>query len=77
MLNTRNDANFPYETAQLALFNLLGTPASQKRHQVYPGGHSLYGWYDDMVREHYDWLDKTLGPVTLVSTLAPSKSAAK
>ena len=79
MLNTRNDAFFPYETGQLTLFNLLGTSANQKLHRIFPGGHSLYGWYDDMVREHYDWLDKTLGPVSLASasTPKPSTSTAK
>lgn len=79
MLNTRNDANFPYETGQLTLFNLLGTPANQKLHRIFPGGHSLYGWYEDMVREHYDWLDKTLGPVSLASasTSKSSTSTAK
>ena len=63
MLNGKGDPIFPYETSQVALFNLLGTPAAQKRHVTYPSGHSYYGWYDDMVREQLDWLDKVFGPV--------------
>ena len=63
MLNGKGDPIFPYETSQVALFNLFGTPAAQKRHVTYPSGHSFYGSYDDMVREQLDWLDKVFGPV--------------
>ena len=66
MLNGRHDPIFPYETSQVPLFNLLATPPAQKRHSVYPGGHSVLQWFDDMVREHYEWLDTVFGPVSPV-----------
>ena len=68
MLNGRHDPIFPYETSQVPLFKLLGTPPDQKLHRAFAGGHSWFDWYDDMVREHYDWLDKVFGPVTPVAT---------
>ena len=64
MLNGRSDPIFPYETSQVPLFKMFGTPATQKRHQTFATGHSFYGWYEDMVREHHDWLDKVFGAVT-------------
>jgi formylglycine-generating enzyme required for sulfatase activity/dienelactone hydrolase len=64
MLNGKGDPIFPYETSQVVLYKLLGAPAAQKRHMAYASGHGLYGWYDEMVREQLDWLDKVFGPVT-------------
>ncbi|MGC2030787.1 MAG: hypothetical protein WA642_12260 [Steroidobacteraceae bacterium] len=44
--------------------NLLGSPANNKKLKTYPGAHSVFGWYDDMVRDTLDWLDEQFGPVT-------------
>jgi formylglycine-generating enzyme required for sulfatase activity/cephalosporin-C deacetylase-like acetyl esterase len=63
MLNGRNDAIFPYETSQTPLMRLLGTTPEKKKHVTFPGGHSTYGWRDELVREALDWLDRWLGPV--------------
>jgi dienelactone hydrolase len=63
MLNGRNDALFPYETAQVPLLRLLGTPAANKRHMTYPAGHSSFGWQNELIKESLNWLDRWLGPV--------------
>jgi len=63
MLNTRDDSIFPYETAQRPLFGLLGTPAANKRHVLFPGGHSVPQEYRRQYhREIVEWLDRSLGP---------------
>ena len=61
MLNGRHDAIFPYETAQVPLFQLLGAAPADKKHLTYPGGHSSYGWFNEIIKEGLDWLDKYLG----------------
>jgi hypothetical protein len=63
MLNGRNDAIFPYETAQVPLFRMLGTPAANKLHLTYPGGHSSFGWQNELIRESLNWLDRWFGAV--------------
>jgi formylglycine-generating enzyme required for sulfatase activity/dienelactone hydrolase len=63
MLNGRSDAIFPYETAQLSLFRLLGTPPQNKQHLTFPGGHSSFGWQNELIKESLNWLDRWLGPV--------------
>jgi eukaryotic-like serine/threonine-protein kinase len=62
MLNGRFDDYFPYETSQLPMFRLLGTPAKDKKQILYPAGHGDLPRKDE-VRETLDWLDKYLGPV--------------
>ena len=63
MLNTRDDSIFPYETAQRPLFQLLGTPAADKRHVLFPGAHSVPQEYRRQYhREIVEWLDRHLGP---------------
>jgi dienelactone hydrolase len=62
MLNGRYDIVFPYEASQLPFFRLLGTPAADKKHFVYPTSHDVP--MQDMVRESLAWFDKYLGPVT-------------
>ena len=64
MLNSRHDAIFPYETAQLPLFRLLGTAPADKKHLVFPGGHSTFGWTNELIKESLDWLDRRFGPVS-------------
>jgi dienelactone hydrolase len=63
MLNGRDDYIFPYETSQIVLFNLLGTPENDKRLVSFDGGHVNLLSNMDLVRETVDWLDRYLGPV--------------
>jgi len=62
MLNGRDDFLFPVESSQLPLFRLLGTPAKNKRHLLYEGGHGVIT-RADVIKESLDWLDRYLGPV--------------
>ncbi len=51
----------PYERSQRhRLFDLLGTPADEKTHTVYDGGHFDYE-RNAVAREVSDWLDAHLG----------------
>jgi len=62
MLNGHYDHAYPLESSQLPLFRTLGTPAMDKKHVIYDGGHAAFP-RPDAVRECLDWLDKYLGPV--------------
>jgi dienelactone hydrolase len=59
MINGRYDFILPFETSQLPMFELLGTPASDKRHAVLPYGHLPD--MNEVIREALDWLDRYLG----------------
>jgi dienelactone hydrolase/tRNA A-37 threonylcarbamoyl transferase component Bud32 len=59
MLNGRNDQVFPVETSQKPMFDLLGTPAEQKRHPLYEGGHFVP--HAALITEMLGWLDRYLG----------------
>ncbi len=61
MVNGRYDPIFSVETSQVPLFNLLGTPAKDKRHAIIEGGHAPSR--PEMIKETLAWLDKYLGPV--------------
>jgi len=62
MINAREDSIFPYETAQKPLFNLLGTPADQKTHVLFPGGHGIpWEYHKQYYKEIVKWLDERLG----------------
>jgi formylglycine-generating enzyme required for sulfatase activity/dienelactone hydrolase len=61
MLNGRYDSFFPYQTAQLPMFKLLGTPEENKRQILYDTGHNIPR--NQLIRECLEWLDKYLGPV--------------
>ena len=61
MLNGKYDFYFPEKTAQKRFFELLGTPAQDKRWLLYEESH--YVPRHHMIRETLDWLDKYLGPV--------------
>jgi len=61
MLNGRYDSFFPYQTAQLPMFKLLGTPEEHKRHIIYDTGHNIPR--NQLIKESLEWLDKYLGPV--------------
>ncbi len=64
MLNNREDFIFPLEQAQRPFFQVLGTPAADKKHLVFPGGHAESVSATEAAREALAWLDKYLGPVT-------------
>ena len=62
MINGRYDDDFPLESSQNPVFRNLGTPAKDKKHVIYEGGHCAFP-HPEAVRECLDWLDKYLGPV--------------
>jgi len=61
MLNGKHDMFFPVETAQKPMFDLLGTPAKDKKIIIYESGHLVPR--TDFVKETLLWLDKYLGKV--------------
>jgi len=61
MLNGRYDSIFPYQTAQLPMFKLLGTPEEHKRQILYDTGHNIPR--NQLIKETLAWLDKYLGSV--------------
>jgi dienelactone hydrolase len=64
MLNGDEDFIFPVKTLQLPLFETLATPAADKRHVLYPGGHEIGSTKrTQVVAEIVGWLDKYLGRV--------------
>lgn len=63
MVNGRYDATFPYESAQLPLFRMIGTAPADKRHVVFDTPHDVRLRRPDLVREVLDWYDKYLGKV--------------
>lgn len=58
MLNGQYDIVFPYETGQLPMYELLGTPAEHKKHVVTPAAHLVPR--DILIRETLDRFDKYL-----------------
>lgn len=61
MLNGKHDMFFPVETSQKPMFDLLGTPAADKKKIVYEAGHLVPRI--DFAKETLAWYDKYLGPV--------------
>ncbi|HET6540671.1 MAG TPA: SUMF1/EgtB/PvdO family nonheme iron enzyme [Chryseolinea sp.] len=61
MLNGKHDMFFPVETSQKPMFDLLGTPAKDKKILVYESGHLVPR--TDFVRETLIWFDEYLGAV--------------
>jgi len=59
MINGRYDIVFPYETAQLPMFELLGTPREDKKHYISPAAHLVP--MDEVIRETLAWFDRYLG----------------
>jgi hypothetical protein len=64
MLSTEFDAMVPPENAR-RYFDLIGTPAADKRHVMVVGGHFMPRAV--VIRETSDWLDARLGPVGTAS----------
>src|SRR5262249_20551399 len=60
MINGRSDGIFEADTAQRAMFELLGTPEKDKRHLLVDGGHTVPR--EILVPEAVAWLDRYLGP---------------
>ncbi len=56
MLNGRYDFFFPVESAQMPMFQLLGTPPDQKRHVIEDGSHFVPR--TRLIQESLAWLDK-------------------
>jgi serine/threonine protein kinase/cephalosporin-C deacetylase-like acetyl esterase len=67
MVNGRDDFICPPATTQDPLFQLLGTPARDKRHVQFDGGHIPP--LQDVMREVLDWLDRYLGRVETKSLI--------
>jgi predicted Ser/Thr protein kinase len=63
MVNGREDFDLPYQSAQVPLFQMLGTPPADKQHVLLEGGH-IPPHPALVFKEILDWLDKYLGPVT-------------
>jgi serine/threonine protein kinase/dienelactone hydrolase len=61
MLNGRYDFFFPYETAQIPFYKLLGTPEKNKKIFVYEGGHIVP--HTELAKETLIWLDTNFGKV--------------
>ena len=61
MLNGELDFFFPAETSQRPMFDLLGTPAADRKRLTYARGHTVPK--ADLIRESVAWLDRYLGPV--------------
>jgi len=62
MLNGKFDAIEPYESSQLPLLRMLGSPADQKKHVVWPAAHGTYP-ANEARREILAWLERFLGAV--------------
>ena len=63
MLSGRHDYVLPYDTSQRPLFELFGSPPSDKRHVVFDAGHDPLP-RSQVIREILAWLDKYMGPVS-------------
>ena len=61
MLNGRFDTGLPAETSSKPMFDLLGTPAKDKRQVFYDTDHVPP--VNEIIKETLAWLDKYLGPV--------------
>ena len=64
MINGKEDWFFPYETSQIVMYDLFGTPDEDKAHTVYPGGHGILGLFSMQIKKDViGWLDNYLEPV--------------
>jgi dienelactone hydrolase len=65
MINGREDFDFPLESSQLPLLRAFGTPAKDKKHVLFDGGHATPVAQPDLIKANLDWLDQYFGPVKL------------
>jgi eukaryotic-like serine/threonine-protein kinase len=63
MVNGRYDYVFSLEASQRPLFNMLGTPAADKRHFIVDTPHDVMEARGQVVPVVLEWLDKYLGKV--------------
>jgi len=63
MVNGRYDFTFSPERAQIPLFNMLGTPAANKKRVVFDTPHDISQEKARLSQEVLAWLDKYLGRV--------------
>ena len=64
MLNGDQDFIFPLQTSQRPLVQRLGTPSTDKKHVLYPGGHEIFATQrSQIVQEVVGWLDRYVGRV--------------
>ena len=61
MLNGKYDMFFPEETSQIPMFELLGTPAKDKKRIIYDTGHLVP--QTELIKETLAWFDNYFGPV--------------
>jgi dipeptidyl aminopeptidase/acylaminoacyl peptidase len=61
MLHGRYDLAVPFETDARPMYELLGTPAPDKRLYLVDSDHWIPR--NEVIRESLAWLDKYLGPV--------------
>ncbi|HEY1113490.1 MAG TPA: SUMF1/EgtB/PvdO family nonheme iron enzyme, partial [Chitinophagaceae bacterium] len=61
MLNGKHDMYFPVETAQMPMFDFLGTPKKDKKIIIYESGHLVPK--NEFMKETLAWYDHYLGPV--------------
>ena len=61
MLNGKYDMHYNYDSSVKPMFDLLGTPAKDKRLVLYETDHFIPG--NELVKESLGWLDKYLGLV--------------
>ena len=66
MLNGKYDADFPYDTSQKPLFELLWTSPEKKHQFLYETGHFVPR--NELIKETLNWLDKYFGPVNQLKT---------
>ena len=61
MLNGKYDFTFPFESTVKPMFDLLGTPAEDKKLISYDTDH--YVPQSEIIKETLQWMDTYLGPV--------------
>ncbi len=60
MVNGRDDYVFSVEKSQNPLFEMLGSPAAEKRHAILDTTHDVLERRPELIREVLTWLDKHL-----------------
>jgi eukaryotic-like serine/threonine-protein kinase len=63
MVNGRYDYVFSVNLSQDPMFNMLGTPLTDKQHIVLETSHDVTEQRPQLVKAVLDWLDRYLGPV--------------
>jgi dienelactone hydrolase len=63
MVNGRYDFTFPLDASQNPLFNMLATPAADKRHIVLDSPHDVTQQRPELTKAVLNWLDQYMGRV--------------